>query len=45
MMHAFSLTRDFVVIYDLPVTFDVRSAVAANVAGLHPWRHWPPNGP
>ncbi|QBJ96855.1 carotenoid oxygenase [Rhodococcus sp. ABRD24] len=31
MMHAFSLTRDYVVIYDLPVTFDVRSAVAANV--------------
>ncbi|CAM2966371.1 carotenoid oxygenase family protein [Prescottella defluvii] len=32
MMHAFSLTRDYVVIYDLPVTFDVRSAVTANVA-------------
>ncbi len=32
MMHAFSLTPDFVVIYDLPVTFDVRSAVTANVA-------------
>jgi len=32
MMHAFSLTRDFVVIYDLPVTFDVRSAVTATVA-------------
>ncbi|QCQ91538.1 carotenoid oxygenase family protein [Rhodococcus sp. SGAir0479] len=31
MIHAFSLTRDYVVIYDLPVTFDVRSAVAANV--------------
>ncbi|ORL37642.1 carotenoid oxygenase [Prescottella equi] len=32
MMHAFSLTPDFVVIYDLPVTFDVRSAVTANIA-------------
>ena len=37
MMHAFSLSRDYVVVYDLPVTFDVRSAVAANVARpLHP---------
>lgn len=32
MMHAFSLTRDYVVVYDLPVTFDVHSAVAATVA-------------
>lgn len=32
MMHAFSLTRDYVVVYDLPVTFDVRSVVTAHVA-------------
>lgn len=32
MMHAFSLTRDYVVVYDLPVTFDARLAAAANVA-------------
>ncbi|MFD4179674.1 carotenoid oxygenase family protein [Rhodococcus sp. NPDC058514] len=31
MMHAFSLTRDYVVLYDLPVTFDPRSAVHVGV--------------
>ncbi|TWS23254.1 carotenoid oxygenase [Tsukamurella sputi] len=33
MMHAFSLTRSSVVIYDLPVTFDTRAAVARAVPG------------
>ncbi len=31
MMHAFSLTRDYVVVYDLPVTFDPRAAVRVGV--------------
>lgn len=31
MMHAFSLTRDYVVIYDLPVTFDAREAAEMSV--------------
>lgn len=31
MMHAFSLTRDYVVLYDLPVTFDPRAAVHVGV--------------
>ncbi|HEV2777993.1 MAG TPA: carotenoid oxygenase family protein [Actinophytocola sp.] len=36
MMHAFSLTRNHVVLYDLPVTFDVRRA--AEVAVPRPLR-------
>ncbi|SDJ06302.1 carotenoid cleavage dioxygenase [Frankineae bacterium MT45] len=31
MMHDFSLTEKYVVLYDLPVTFDVKQAVAATV--------------
>jgi carotenoid cleavage oxygenase len=31
MMHDFSLTRDYVVFYDLPVTFDPRQAAAVSV--------------
>lgn len=31
MMHAFSLTRNHVVLYDLPVTFDARQAVEVSV--------------
>lgn len=31
MVHAFSLTRDYAVVYDLPVTFDAASAAAASV--------------
>jgi carotenoid cleavage dioxygenase len=31
MMHNFSLTRSYVVLYDLPVTFSARQAVAATV--------------
>ncbi|MGB6039718.1 MAG: carotenoid oxygenase family protein [Gordonia sp. (in: high G+C Gram-positive bacteria)] len=31
MMHAFSLTESTVVVYDLPVTFDVRDAVGGSV--------------
>ncbi|WIY02115.1 carotenoid oxygenase family protein [Amycolatopsis mongoliensis] len=33
MMHDFSLTEEHVVFYDLPVTFDAGTAVAANVPG------------
>lgn len=37
MMHAFSLTDSTVVVYDLPVTFDVRTATATSVpASLRP---------
>jgi len=31
MMHSFSLTRNYVLIYDLPVTFDPRQAVEVSV--------------
>jgi carotenoid cleavage oxygenase len=31
MMHDFSLTESYVVLYDLPVTFDTRAAVTASV--------------
>lgn len=34
MMHAFSLTEKYVVLYDLPVTFDPRQAVELGVPGL-----------
>ncbi|WP_026919658.1 carotenoid oxygenase family protein [Gordonia shandongensis] len=34
MMHAFSLTETRVVVYDLPVTFDVRAATADSVPPL-----------
>lgn len=32
MMHSFSLTRDYVIVYDLPVTFDARAAAEINTA-------------
>jgi carotenoid cleavage dioxygenase len=37
MMHDFSLTEKYVVIYDLPVTFDPVQAMSATVAGVPHW--------